>query len=107
MPAGRAVATIRVEPAGIEFEASDGDTIMAAAMAAGYYWPTTCGGQGICTTCACVIVEGAERVEPMGRSERRTLAEGRDAAAVAKYRLGCQARVHGDLVVEKPGVRRE
>ncbi len=98
---------IRIEPSGIEYEAADGETIMGAAMAAGYYWPTTCGGEGRCTTCACVIVEGAEGVEPMGRSERKALAEGRDEAAIGRYRLACQTRVHGDLVVEKPGVRRE
>ncbi len=36
---------VRIVPGGIEYEAADGDTIMGAALAAGYYWPTTCGGQ--------------------------------------------------------------
>ena len=97
--------TIRVEPSGISIAATDGDTIMAAANAAGYYWPTTCGGQAMCTSCACVITEGMEHVDPMGRSERKALIEGRGEAAVAKLRLACQTRIHGDVVVEKPGVR--
>lgn len=96
---------VRVEPSGIEYEAVDGDTIMGAAQSAGYYWPTTCGGEGRCTTCACIVTEGQAHVEPMGRSERKALVEGRNEAAPARYRLACQARLHGDIVVEKPGVR--
>ena len=97
--------TIRVEPGGITIGAADGDTIMGAANAAGYYWPTTCGGQAMCTSCACVITEGTDCVEPMGRSERKALIEGRGEASLTKLRLACQTRVHGDVVVEKPGVR--
>jgi hypothetical protein len=43
----------------------------------------------------------------MGRGERKTLAEERGAAAVDRgdLRLACQARVHGDVTVTKPGVR--
>ncbi|HWO94347.1 MAG TPA: 2Fe-2S iron-sulfur cluster-binding protein [Dehalococcoidia bacterium] len=99
---------VRVEPAGIEFEAAQGETIMAAAHAAGYYWPTTCGGQAICTTCALVVVEGQDLVDSMGRSERKALTEGRTAAAAQRYRLACQARIAGAgaVVIEKRGVRR-
>ena len=39
-------------------EATDGATIMDAAHEHGLYWPTTCGGEGICTSCACTIDEG-------------------------------------------------
>lgn len=99
------MVTIRVEPGGFSIGAVDGDTIMAAANAAGYYWPTTCGGQAMCTSCACVIVEGGEHIDPMGRSERKALIEGRGESAPSKYRLACQTRVHGDVVVQKQGVR--
>ena len=34
-------------------EAADDATIMEAAHEHGLYWPTTCGGEGICTSCAC------------------------------------------------------
>ncbi len=40
-------------PDEIVIAAEDGQTIMDAAHDAGYYWPTTCGGEGICTTCTC------------------------------------------------------
>jgi 2Fe-2S ferredoxin len=98
-----------VLPDGFEFDAPDGQTIMEAANADGLYWPTTCGGQGICTSCACVVDEGAENLEPMGRSELSTLAEEMGEATVLarRLRLACQARVHGDIAVTKRGVRRD
>jgi len=101
--------TIRVLPQEILIEAREGQTIMEAAWASGLYWPTTCGGQGICTSCACVVEEGADRLDEMGRGERKTLEEERGPAALAsgKLRLACQARVSGDVVVTKAGVREE
>lgn len=98
--------TVRVLPDEITFEAEHGQTIMDAAHEHGYYWPTTCGGQGICTSCACVIDEGADQLEPMGKSEHRTLTEDRGEAAIrsGKVRLACQARVQGEVVVTKRGV---
>ena len=52
------MANIRVLPDEIAFESKAGETVMGAAMARGYYWPTTCGGQGICTTCMMEVVSG-------------------------------------------------
>jgi 2Fe-2S ferredoxin len=97
---------VYVLPDEIVFEAEDGQTIMDAAHEHGYYWPTTCGGQGICTSCACVIEDGLGNLDPMGRSEHRTLAEDRGEATVrsGKVRLACQARVNGEVVVTKRGV---
>ena len=64
---------ILVQPGNIEFEARDGQTIMEAAHAEGLYWPTTCGGQGICTTCLTEVVSGANSLAEMSRYERKTL----------------------------------
>jgi 2Fe-2S ferredoxin len=101
--------TVRVLPGEILLAAEEGQTIIEAAWDAGYYWPTVCGGQGICTSCLCTVEEGADNLEPMGRAERKTLAEERSEAALAsgRLRLACQARVHGDVVVTKRGVRKE
>ena len=98
---------ITIRPLNLTIEAPDGATIMQAAWDSGLYWPTTCGGQGICTSCACSVDEGAENLEPMGRSELRTLADELGEAAVQKrrLRLACQARLHGDVSVTKTGVR--
>lgn len=88
-------------------EAEEGTTIMEAAHEHGLYWPTTCGGQGICTSCACTVEEGEDNLEPMGRSELKTLAEELGEAAVRsrRLRLACQARTRGDVTVRKLGVR--
>ena len=88
-------------------EAAEGATIMEAAHEHGLYWPTTCGGEGICTSCACSVEEGEANLEPMGRSELKTLAQELGEAAVRsrRLRLACQARVKGDVTVTKRGVR--
>lgn len=97
---------IAIQPLGVVIEANGGASIMEAARAAGLYWPTTCGGQGECTTCAGLILSGAEHLSEMGRSERRSLIENRGGATLQKpVRLCCQARVYGDIAVQKPGVK--
>jgi 2Fe-2S ferredoxin len=102
------MAKATILPLGLEFEVSEGESIMGAAQREGYYWPTTCGGEGRCTTCACTVVSGSEYLSPRGRSEERVLADERGPAILEQpVRLACQAQVSGgDVVVEKPGVRR-
>ena len=102
------MTTVRVLPAEIEFEARVGQTLMEAAHAHGLYWPTTCGGQGICTTCLSEVVEGQGSLSEMGRFERKTLIAERGEAILSKpVRLACQADVRGGgtIVVMKVGVR--
>jgi 2Fe-2S ferredoxin len=98
---------VTVLPLQITFEVAEGETIMQAARRAGYYWPTTCGGEGRCTTCACRVLEGMASLSPRGRSEERVLVEERGPKALQDgLRLACQAFVTGgDVVVEKIGVR--
>jgi 2Fe-2S ferredoxin len=99
---------IRILPLDVEIEAADDATVMGAAQALGYYWPTTCGGEGRCTTCACEVVEHAEALSEMGRSERTTLVFERGEGVLGTpVRLACQARIRGDLTVtvQKFGVR--
>ncbi len=98
---------VSIEPLGQTIEAESGATIMEAAWAHGLYWPTTCGGQGICTSCACSVDDGGDNLEPMGRSELKTLREELSEAAIRsrRLRLACQARVRGDVTVTKLGVR--
>ena len=47
-----------VRPSGSTFEAEPGETIMAAALRNGYWWPTTCNGRAECAVCAVVVDEG-------------------------------------------------
>lgn len=104
-----AVTDVLVHPSGIRIPVALGETVMGAAQAQGYYWPTVCGGQGICTSCTMTVRQGAELLSPVGRSERRTLtAEGGEGTLRRGARLACQARVvaEGLITVDKPGVRR-
>lgn len=98
---------IKILPLDREIDAQAGQTIMAAARDSGLYWPTTCGGQAICTTCLCRIEAGAENLDEIGRSELRTMTEERSEAMVREnnLRLACQARISGDVTVNKRGVR--
>jgi 2Fe-2S ferredoxin len=103
------MSRIRILPLDVEIEAGRDDTVMGAAQRSGYYWPTTCGGEGRCTTCACEVVEGAPALTQMGPAERKALVYERGEAVLrTATRLACQARVAdpgGAITVRKPGVR--
>ena len=99
---------VTILPSNVEFEAETGETVMGAAQARGYYWPTTCGGQGICTTCLSEVVSGGEVLSEMSRSERKTLIEDCGESILKRpVRLACQAAVllRGSLTIQKLGVR--
>src|SRR3954470_3364349 len=102
------MATVKVLPSGVEFEAKVGETLMGAAQARGLYWPTTCGGQAICTTCLCEVSEDRGVLAEMSRSERKTLVSERGEAVLKRpLRLACQATITGEgsLIITKQGVR--
>lgn len=104
-PVWSTVPSVTIRPLGVTVQAAPGQTIMDAARAAGYYWPTTCDGKGECTTCAGTIERGIDNLSPMGRYERSNLIRQRGRASLeAPIRLCCQARVEGDVEVRKLGV---
>jgi len=99
---------VTILPANFEIEVRPGSTLMGAAQGLGYYWPTTCGGQAICTTCLTEVVSGGELLAEMSRSERKTLVAERGEAILSRpMRLACQATVlrDGMITVNKQGVR--
>ncbi len=98
-----------MEPLGIEIEAPPGETVMDAVCSQGYFWPVGCAKNGECTNCAMDVVSGVGRLSRMGRFERANLVRQRGQTAVQdpRLRLACQARVEGDVVVYKLGVRRD
>ncbi|MEJ1161236.1 ASKHA domain-containing protein [Prosthecomicrobium sp. N25] len=97
-------------PSGKRDRFAEGTTLLEAARRLGVDLDSVCGGRGICGRCQVVPTEGANpklgiksaadhatawnAVEARYVEKRGALAPGR--------RLGCQARVCGDLVVDVP-----
>ena len=75
-------------------------SILDIALAHGIELEHNCGGSCACTTCHVIVREGAENLSEMAEDEedRLDMAEG----LTIRSRLGCQAVVHGDVVVEIP-----
>jgi 2Fe-2S ferredoxin len=96
-----------VAPAGVEFEAFDGETLMAAANRAGWFWPTTCGGAAICNRCWFTVPQDAATAfAPMEGLELEGLRRVRWRIRERPgERLGCQARVIGSAAVVQRGLR--
>ncbi len=69
-------------------------TILSAAISAGVYINSSCGGDGVCSRCKVIIKEGNVNSQPSGRITQDEKARG--------YVLSCQARVESNLIVEIP-----
>ena len=83
-----------------------GETLMSAAAQAGYRWPSVCGGNAICGTCAARVVAGEENAPRPTDLDRRRLDELRIKPALGELRLACQLVPTGVMTVYKVGVRR-
>ena len=77
-------------------EGKAGEPLLKIALDHAVPMEHACGGNGFCTTCMCHVCGGMENLTP--RNERE------ENMGITKdpYRLGCQARVHGegDITVE-------
>jgi uncharacterized 2Fe-2S/4Fe-4S cluster protein (DUF4445 family) len=97
-------------PSGKRGEFAEGLSLLEAARALGVDLDSVCGGRGICGRCQVDIAEGdfakhaihssADHVTPSAEVEAR-YASKRGAFAVGR-RLGCQARICADLVIDVP-----
>ncbi len=76
-----------------EVEAQDGQTLLQIALDHGIPMEHACGGNGFCTTCMCEVEQGLEHLE-----ERTDREEAMDVTE-DPHRLGCQAKVKGDVTV--------
>ncbi len=106
--------TVTFLPAGVTFEFEPGKlpyhhhgkpvSILDVALNAGFDLEHACGGNCACTTCHVVVRRGQQNVSPMEDDEADRL----DMAAdlTLDSRLGCQAVVLGDVVVEIPAWNR-
>ena len=97
-------------PSGKRGEFAEGASLLDAARALGVDLDSACGGRGLCGRCQIDIAQGAfakhalhsapDHVTPRGDVERRY--EEKRGAFQQGRRLGCQARLQGDVVVDIP-----
>jgi uncharacterized 2Fe-2S/4Fe-4S cluster protein (DUF4445 family) len=96
-------------PAGKRGRFDDDTNLLDAARSLGVDLDSVCGGRGICGRCQVVVAEGefakhgisssADHLSPFSEPEARY----RDRSGLApERRLGCHARISGDLVVDVP-----
>jgi uncharacterized 2Fe-2S/4Fe-4S cluster protein (DUF4445 family) len=97
-------------PSGKRGEFASGTSLLAAARTLGVDLDSVCGGRGICGRCQVDVAEGAfakhaihsraDHLSPWGAVESRyALKRGPFPAG---RRLGCQAKICGDLVIDVP-----
>ena len=82
-----------------EVEGEDGKTILQIALDNGIDMEHACGGNGFCTTCSCEVQDGQKMIDDgvvsaVNDKEENMGVEGPES------RLGCQAKVSGDIMVK-------
>ena len=76
-----------------EFETTEGDLLINVARQHGAHIGFACNGHGVCTTCECKVLEGAELLSPYSSVEDTWLPASRKEQG---YRLACQATIETD-----------
>jgi 2Fe-2S ferredoxin len=95
------VTDVRVLPANRSFSVDRDQSVLEAAHAAGWIWPSVCGGQAACGTCAFTVEAGSEALSPIGPREQVRLngLPARRMQSDGNWRLACQARLVGSAGV--------
>jgi 2Fe-2S ferredoxin len=86
-------------PSNRTVEVKAGDTLLEAALAHHVSIQHACGGFCACTTCHLVVKSGMDQLSPMEEDEQDRL-EFAVAGLTPTSRLGCQAKIQGDVVVQ-------
>ena len=92
--------TVTFIPNELTVEVEDGETILRAALDNDIDLEHACGGFCACTTCHVIIKSGDDEISEMEEDEEDKLdtCEG----VTLHSRLGCQSKIHGDLVIQIP-----
>ena len=85
-------------PMNVTYDAKKGESILDVAINHDIPIQHACGGFCACTTCHCLVISGDTALSEMEEDEldRLELVTGKKLSS----RLGCQAKVLGDIVVE-------
>jgi len=89
-----AICTITFYPDNQKVEVPKGTDILNAAIAAGVYINSSCGGEGVCGRCKVIVKKGQVVSEPTGRLSKEELQKG--------YVLACRSTIHSNVEVEVP-----
>ncbi len=89
-----------VHPQGLSGEVEPNTSILEASKALGFPLTHDCGGNASCTTCRVEVESGGENLSEVDFDEQDLL--DRENLTEAFHRLGCQARIQGDVVVRVP-----
>lgn len=81
-------------------EAKAGMSLLDIALENGIVLEHNCGGNCACSTCHVIIVQGLECLTPKSMDEEDQLEDA--DGLMENSRLGCQAKILGDVVVEIP-----
>ncbi len=92
-PSGKVTVTINGKT---KLSVDQGSSLLSTLAVNNVYLPSACGGKGSCGQCKCQITEGGGEIldSEKGHFTRKQIKEG--------YRLGCQAKVKGDLSIKVP-----
>lgn len=89
-----------LHPEGKSGEVEPNLSLLEASEALGFPLNHDCGGNASCTTCRVEVQEGGDNLSEIDFDEQDLL--DREALTEPWHRLGCQARVLGDVVVRVP-----
>jgi 2Fe-2S ferredoxin len=89
-----------LHPEGKSGEVPENLTLLEASEVLGFPLNHDCGGNASCTTCRVEVQLGSENLSDIDFDEQDLL--DREALTERWHRLGCQARVTGDVVVKVP-----
>jgi 2Fe-2S ferredoxin len=89
-----------LHPEGKSGEVPKGFTLLEAAELLGFPLHHDCGGNASCGTCRVEVQNGLEHLSEIDFDEQDLL--DREGLSEPWHRLGCQARVYGDVVVRVP-----
>lgn len=97
--------TVTFLPFNITVQAPEGENLLDIAMENGIDLQHNCGGVCACSTCHVIIRSGEDKLSEMTDDEADQLDEAE--GLTISSRLGCQARIHGDIIVEIPMLNEE
>lgn len=96
-------------PSGIRGEIKEGTDVLSAARELGADVASLCGGNGLCTRCKVKLSTGSfpkhqitsetPHLSPITSAERERIS---DADLEKGYRLSCNAKIQGDIVIDVP-----